>query len=111
MSADKNHSTRWHCQQICQQKLGERVKAGKAELRMIDLVSSEQTPENIEDLRLIGWLLKPAGEDLTTQAQRPGPREAWMATGMRWPGSLQRMVRHHGHTASMIASILASGRP
>jgi hypothetical protein len=30
---------------------------------------------------------------LTTQAQRPGPREAWIATVMRWPGSLQRMVR------------------
>src|SRR6266446_7351313 len=29
---------------------------------------------------------------LTTQAQRPGPREAWIATGARWPGSLQRMV-------------------
>src|SRR5688500_10624404 len=24
---------------------------------------------------------------LTTQAQRPGPREAWIATGARWPGS------------------------
>jgi hypothetical protein len=30
---------------------------------------------------------------LTTQAQRPGPWEAGMATGARWPGSLQRMVR------------------
>ena len=30
---------------------------------------------------------------LTTQAQRPGPREAWIATRARWPGSLQRMVR------------------
>src|SRR4029077_18314807 len=30
---------------------------------------------------------------LTTQAQRPGPREAWIATTARWPGSLQRMVR------------------
>src|SRR5688572_16471511 len=30
---------------------------------------------------------------LTTQAQRPGPREAWIATVTRWPGSLQRMVR------------------
>jgi len=30
---------------------------------------------------------------LTTQAQRPGPRDAWIATVMRWPGSLQRMVR------------------
>jgi hypothetical protein len=33
------------------------------------------------------------GLGLTTQAQRPGPREAWIATGARWPGSLQRMVR------------------
>jgi hypothetical protein len=29
----------------------------------------------------------------TTQAQRPGPRDATIATGARWPGSLQRMVR------------------
>ena len=35
--------------------------------------------------------------DLTTQAQRPGPREAWIATRARWPGSLQRMFRHHRH--------------
>ena len=33
---------------------------------------------------------------LTTQAQRPGARDAWIATGARWPGSLQRMVRRHG---------------
>ncbi len=30
---------------------------------------------------------------LTTQAQRPGPRDATIATGARGPGSLQRMVR------------------
>src|SRR5437667_6936135 len=30
-----------------------------------------------------------------TQAQRPGPRDAWIATRARWPGSLQRMVRPH----------------
>ena len=30
---------------------------------------------------------------LTTQAQRPGPRGRSIATGARWPGSLQRMVR------------------
>src|SRR5712691_4585026 len=30
---------------------------------------------------------------LTTQAQRPGPRDATIATVARWPGSLQRMVR------------------
>src|SRR3954464_261087 len=30
---------------------------------------------------------------LTIQAQRPGPRDATIATVMRWPGSLQRMVR------------------
>src|SRR5947209_5058074 len=29
----------------------------------------------------------------TTQAQRPGPRDATIAPVMRWPGSLQRMVR------------------
>ena len=93
MSADKHHSTRWHCQQICQQKLGERVKTGMTELWMISLVSSENIPENIEDLRLLGWLIKPAGEDLTTQAQRPGARDATIATATLPPGSLQRMVR------------------
>jgi hypothetical protein len=30
---------------------------------------------------------------LTTQAQRPGPRDVSIATVARWPGSLQRMVR------------------
>src|SRR5437879_10027628 len=30
---------------------------------------------------------------LTTQAQGPGPRGAWIATGAQWPASLQRMVR------------------
>src|SRR5438034_1195364 len=34
---------------------------------------------------------------LTTQAQRPGPRNAPIATWTRWPGSLQRMVRPHRH--------------
>jgi transposase len=29
----------------------------------------------------------------TAQAQRPGPRDATIATRARWPGSLQRMVR------------------
>jgi hypothetical protein len=29
---------------------------------------------------------------VTTQAQRPGPRDARIATVPRWPGSLQRMV-------------------
>jgi hypothetical protein len=29
---------------------------------------------------------------LTTQAQRPGPQDAWIAIAARWPGSLQRMV-------------------
>jgi hypothetical protein len=36
-----------------------------------------------------GW----CEQRLTTQAQRPGPRDAAIATVMRWPGSLQRMVR------------------
>src|SRR5437899_5739930 len=42
------------------------------------------------------------GVGLTTQAQRPGPREAWIATRARWPGSLQRAwlgrVRNLIHT-------------
>jgi len=29
----------------------------------------------------------------TTQAQRPGPRDAPIATGAQWPGSLQRIGR------------------
>lgn len=100
MSADKDQSTRWHCQQICQQKRGERVKVGMAELEVISLVSGAVTYENTKDLRLIGWLLKPAGEDLTTQAQRPGTRDATIATATPMPGSLQRMVRRRLHTNS-----------
>src|SRR4051794_18850479 len=107
MRADENHSNRWHCQQICQQKLGERVKTGLAELGWIVLVSRENTYENTEDLRLIGWLLKPAGEDLTTQAQRPGARDATIATATLPPGSLQSVVRpsavlrkYHSRTCS-----------
>jgi hypothetical protein len=92
MRADKIHSNRWHCQQICQQKLGERVKTGLAELEVISLFSGAVTYENTKYLRLLCWLLKPAGEDLTTQAQRPGAREAMIATTTPPPGSLQRMV-------------------
>src|SRR2546425_290021 len=43
--------------------------------------------------KLVG-LLAHARSRLTTQAQRPGPRDAWIATWTRWPGSLQRMVSH-----------------
>jgi hypothetical protein len=39
------------------------------------------------------------GSGLTTQAQRPGAREATMATATPPPGSLQRMVRHHGESS------------
>src|SRR5438093_10118697 len=46
----------------------------------------------------------------TTQAQRPGPRDAWIATWTRWPGSLQRMVRRHYHWPCwMNRSVLPSG--
>gem|GEM_PF-6633218 len=38
---------------------------------------------------------------LTTQAQRPGPRDATIATVARWPGSLQRIVRPR-HTPSSV---------
>src|SRR5439155_20903028 len=38
---------------------------------------------------------------LTTQAQRPGPWDASIATRARWPGSLQRLVRHHITDESM----------
>ena len=31
---------------------------------------------------------------LTTKPQRPGPRDAWIATAARWPGSLQRRLGH-----------------
>src|SRR5689334_19694972 len=37
---------------------------------------------------------------LTTQAQRPGPRDAMIATVTRWPGSLQRMVRRRDLSVS-----------
>src|SRR5262245_20825151 len=37
------------------------------------------------------------GSGLTTQAQRPGAREATIATATPPPGSLQRMVRRRGH--------------
>jgi hypothetical protein len=48
---------------------------------------------------------------LTTQAQRPGPREAWIATVMRWPGSLQRMVRRQGHRGGYVAVRLFPSPP
>jgi len=84
---------RWHCQQICQQPSSERVKKGLAELEGISLVSDDKIPDSIDDLRLFDWLSSSAGEDLTTQAQRPGARDATMATTTLPPGSLQRMVR------------------
>lgn len=36
---------------------------------------------------------------LTTQ--RPGPREAWIATGTRWPGLLQRVRPRHLHNSNL----------
>ena len=70
---------------------------------MAVVCTARQTPAPIE------YLLRKAGlgqeesmpssgrldfmSQLTTQAQRPGPRDAWIATGARWPGSLERMVR------------------
>jgi len=44
----------------------------------------------------------PDGKGLTTQAQRPGARDAMMATATLPPGSLQRMVRRRGHLLSSI---------
>ena len=48
----------------------------------------------------------------TTQAQRPGPREAWIATRARWPGSL--LVRRHlllsGHGLHKSTSARSSRR-
>src|SRR5688572_8912142 len=41
-------------------------------------------------MRILGKFI-----DLTTQDQRPGPRDDTIATGTRWPGSLQRLVRCH----------------
>ena len=86
---------RWHCQQICQQPSSERVKKGLAELEGISLVSEEEIPDSIDDLRLFDWLSNSAGEDLTTQAQRPGPRGRAIANRDAKPGSLQRLFRHH----------------
>src|SRR6059036_2712074 len=42
-----------------------------------------------------------SGSTHNDPAQRPGPRDAWIATRARWPGSLQRMVRHHITDESM----------
>jgi len=39
---------------------------------------------------------------LTTQAQRPGPRDATIATATLMPGSLQRMVRRHHRHLSLL---------
>src|SRR5881397_2059666 len=33
-----------------------------------------------------------SGSTYNDPAQRPGPRDAWIATRARWPGSLQRMA-------------------
>ena len=38
-----------------------------------------------------------ARSGLTTQAQRPGTRDEWIANHDAMPGSLQRMVRRCGH--------------
>ena len=46
-------------------------------------------PVSIVPLQTFRRVVQPR---LTTQAQRPGPRDAWIATRARWPGSLQRMV-------------------
>ncbi len=59
---------------------------------------NEKHTEKYEDyLRWLYGELK--ASHLTPQAQRPGPRDAAIASGARWPGSLQRMVRHHGDTS------------
>jgi len=74
---------RRRCQQICQQPSSERVRKVYAELGQFNLANRDQMPDSIDDLRLIDWLSKPAGKDLTTQAQRPGPRDALIAPVMR----------------------------
>ena len=53
--------------------------------------------ENLPWIVLRAMLLARRLHDLTTQAERPGPWDAWIATGARRPGSLQRMVRRCGH--------------
>src|SRR5215218_4633166 len=50
----------------------------------------KQRPPCANNRRSIGLIGTSA---LTTQAQRPGPRDAWIVTGERGPGSVQRMVR------------------
>src|SRR6266480_4341965 len=47
---------------------------------------------------------------LTTQAQRPGPRDAWIATWTRWPGSLQRMVELSRYAAGESGRVLVHRR-
>ena len=64
----------------------ERVRKVFAELERFSLASSEQIPDSMGDLRLLIGFQIPAEEDLTTQAQRPGPRGRSIATWTRWPG-------------------------
>ena len=68
-------------------------------------------PKKWENLKTLAerknWRLKDHERErrLTTQAQRPGPRDAWIATTARWPGSLQRMVRRTAHSPSLVFQI------
>ena len=72
------------CQQICQRRSSERVGKVFAGLERISLADREQMPDSIGDLRRKRLASKPAEEDLTTQAQRPGPRGRTIATRARW---------------------------
>src|ERR1043166_1213927 len=65
-------------------------------MRTADTATQTVRPTNSKNvMRIITrW-----SSGLTTQAQRPGARDATIATATPPPGSLQRMVRHHSSIA------------
>ena len=69
---------------------GSRLRQARSDWYHLKLPGTSLTPM-IVHVRFIAF--SPVG--LTTQAQRPGPRDAWFASRARWPGSLRRMVSFH----------------
>lgn len=59
------------------------------------LPCSDRHDGNAQGRSRLVWERRVDDPAVTAQAQRPGPRDAWIATGARWRGSLQRMFRRH----------------